>query len=65
MLHIQFRGNRLTGSGEEDFRSFFFFIIYEYGGHIGNVTQMSRTNFLFPYTYRDSTRNLALFSQED
>ena len=41
--NTKFRGNRSTGSGEEDFKSFF--IIYERGGHLGHVTQLPRTNF--------------------
>ena len=27
-----------------------FFSIYGHGGHLGHVTQMWQTNFLFPYT---------------
>ena len=49
MLHTKFRGNRPSGSGD-DFRGVF--TIYEYGrsGHLGNVTQMPRTNFRSPNT---------------
>ena len=38
MLHIKFRGNRSTGSGEEDFRRVF--TIYGRGSHLGHVTHM-------------------------
>ena len=50
MLHTRFRGNRPTGSGEEDF--FRVFTIYGHGGHIGHVTRVSQTNFRFPYPKR-------------
>ena len=40
MLHTKFRGNRLAGSGEEDFWGVFF-TIYGHGGHLGHVTQIS------------------------
>ena len=43
MLHTKFRENRPAGSGEEDFWRVF--TIYGRGGHLGHVTQMSRTNF--------------------
>ena len=48
MLHTKFRGNRSTGSGEEDFLTDF--TMYGRGGHIGHVTQMPRTEFrsLYP-----------------
>ena len=36
MLHTKFRGNRPTGSGEEDFGVVF--TIYGHGGHLGHVT---------------------------
>ena len=36
MLHTKFRGNRLAGSGGEDF--LVIFTIYERGGHLGHVT---------------------------
>ena len=36
MLHTKLRGNRSTGSGEEDF--LVVFIIYGRGGHLGHVT---------------------------
>ena len=36
MLLIKFRGNRPTGSGEEDFLKVF--AIYSHGGHLGRVT---------------------------
>ena len=50
MLHTKFRGNRPTGSGEEDFLRVF--TIYGRGGHLGHVTQMRRTNFRSPYPTR-------------
>ena len=46
MLHTKFHGNRLAGSGEEDFLSFFF-TIYGHGGHLGDVTSITLTNFHF------------------
>ena len=39
MLHTKFRGNRPTGSGEEDF--LVVFTIYGRGGHLGHVTWIS------------------------
>ena len=36
MLHTKFRGNRPTGSGEED--CFKVFTIYGNGGYLGHVT---------------------------
>ena len=50
MLHTKFRGNRSTGSGEEDF--LMVCTIYGRGGHLGHVTQMPRTNFRSPYHRR-------------
>ena len=50
MLHTNFRENRPTSSGEEDFEGFF--TIYGCGGHIGPVTQMQRTNFRSLYPRR-------------
>ena len=50
MLHAKFRENRPSGSGEEDFRRVF--TIYGRGGHLGHVTQMSRTKFCSPYPRR-------------
>ena len=49
MLHTKFRGNRPAG-----FREYFLrvFIIYGFGGHLGHVTQMPRTNFRSPYPRR-------------
>ena len=43
MLHTKLRGNRPTGSGEEDFLKVF--AIYSHGGHLGHVTWTS-----FPLT---------------
>ena len=45
MLHTKFRGNRLAGSGEEDFKGFFY--IYEHGGHFGHVTSIMSSDFHF------------------
>ena len=50
MLHTKFRGNRSSGSGEEDFWRVF--TIYGRGGHLGHVTKMPRTNFCSPYLRR-------------
>ena len=49
MLHTKFRGNRPTGSGEEDF--LVFFTIYGRGGHLGHLTLISQSNFhsLYPW----------------
>ena len=38
MLHAKFQNHKPSGSGEEDFKSFFFFAIYSHGGHLGHVT---------------------------
>ena len=38
MLHTKFRGNRLIGSGDEDF--LMAFTIYGRGGHLGHVTKI-------------------------
>ena len=32
------------------------FTIYGYGGHLGHVTQMPRTNFCSPYPWRLNTK---------
>ena len=50
MLHTKFRENRPAGSGEEDFRRVF--TIYGHGGHLGHVTQMSRTKYRSLYPRR-------------
>ena len=50
MLHTKFPGNRHARPGEEDFCRGF--TIYGCGGHLGNVNQMSRTNFRLPYPRR-------------
>ena len=50
MLHTKFRGNRSTGSGDEDFLSVF--TIYGHGGHLGHVTHMPQTKFRSPYLSR-------------
>ena len=52
MLHTKFRENRRAGSGEEDFSRVFTIYMYGRGGHLGHVTQMSRTCFRFPYPRR-------------
>ena len=49
MLHTKFRENRSAGSGEEDF--FSVFTIYWRGSHLSHVTQISRSNFRFPYPW--------------
>ena len=49
MLHTKSRENRIAGSGEEDFSVVF--TIYERGGHLGHVTQISRSNFCSPYPW--------------
>ena len=43
MVHTKFRGNRPTGSREEDFKGFF--IIYGRGGHLGHVTSIMSSDF--------------------
>ena len=45
MSHAKFRGNRIIGSGAEDFEGIF--IIYGHGGYLGRVTKMSN-NLSFP-----------------
>ena len=45
MLHTKFRGNRPAGSGEEDFSRGF--TIYGRGGHLGHVTIIMSSDFLF------------------
>ena len=45
VLHTKFHGNRLAGSGEEDF--FKVFTRYGHGGHLGHVTSIMLTNFHF------------------
>ena len=50
MPHTKFRGNRPAGSGKEDFLRVF--TIHGHGGHLGNLTQMQRTNFPSPFTWR-------------
>ena len=48
MLHTKFRENGTAGSGEEDFE--WFYHIWSYGrvGHLGDVAQISRSNFRSP-----------------
>ena len=45
MLHTKFRGNRLAGSGEEDFLRVS--TIYGHGGHLGHVTSIMSSDFHF------------------
>ena len=45
MLHTKFRGNRPSGSGEEDFLRVF--TIYGHGGHLGHVTSIMSSDFYF------------------
>ena len=51
MLHTKIRGNRPTGSGEEDFLKGF--RIYGRGGHLGYVTSnmASDLHFLVPESF--------------
>ena len=49
MLHTKFRVNRPAGSGEEDFSRVI--TIYGHGGHLGHVTQISRSHFYTPYPW--------------
>ena len=44
-MHTKLRGNRPTGSGEEDFLRVF--TIYERGGHLGHVTSIMSSDFHF------------------
>ena len=50
MLHAKFRCNWTIGFGEEEFLRVF--TIYGHGGHLGQVTQMPRTDFRSPYRRR-------------
>ena len=43
MLHAKFQTYRPSGSGEEDFKTFF--AIYSHGGHLGHVTWTIYINF--------------------
>ena len=45
MLHTKFRGNRPTGSGEEDFKRVF--TKYGHGSHLGHVTSIMSSDFHF------------------
>ena len=45
MLHTKFRGNRLAGSGEEDFLKVF--TICGHGGHLGHGTSIMSSDFHF------------------
>ena len=49
MLHTKFRENWPAGAGEEYF--LMVFTIYGRGGHLGNVTWISRSNFRLPYPW--------------
>ena len=44
MLHIKFRGNRSTGSGEDFWRVF---TISGHGGNLGHVTSIKLKKFHF------------------
>ena len=46
MLHTKFHGNQPASSGEDFFKVF---TIYGHGGHLGNVTSIMLTNFVFLY----------------
>ena len=46
MLHTKFRGNRPAGSGEDLKRVL---TIYGHGGHLGHVTSIMSSDFLFPF----------------
>ena len=50
MLHAKFQDHRTSGSGEEDFLSFF--TIYGHGGHLGHVTWTIYTKFPSPFPRR-------------
>ena len=45
MLNTKFRGNRPSGSGEEDFRRIF--TIYGRVSHLGHVTSIMLSDFRF------------------
>ena len=47
MLHTKFQNHWPSGSGEEDFKSFF--SVYSHGGHLGHVTLTIYINFLSPF----------------
>ena len=47
MLHTKFRGNRSTGSGEEDFQRVS--TIYGHGGHLGHVTSIISSDLISLY----------------
>ena len=46
MLPTKFHGNRPAGSGEEDFKGFFF-TIYGHGGHLDHMTSIMSSDFHF------------------
>ena len=45
MLHTKFRGNRLAGSREEDFKRVF--TIYGHGSHLDHMTSLMSSDFHF------------------
>ena len=45
MLHTKFRGNRSASAGEKDFERVF--AIYGHGGHLGHVTSILASDFIF------------------
>ena len=51
MLHTKFRGNRLTGVGEEDILRVLPYLNVA-AISLGHLTQMLRTNFRSPYPRR-------------
>ena len=61
MLHTKFRGNRLAGSGEEDFLRVF--TIYGRAGHLGHVTSImsSDFHFLVPESFHTKLRSAQWF----
>ena len=56
MLQTKFHGNQPAGSGEEDFN--WVLIIYGHGGHLGHVTTIMSSDFLFPCTWKLSLKKL-------
>ena len=65
MLHAKFRGNRPTGSGEEDFLRVF--TIYGRGGHLGHVTWIFAIKLEMPLPkeapHKISTRSAKRFQR--
>ena len=61
MLHIKFRGNLSTGSGEEDF--FKVFTIYGHGSHLGHVTSIPIKEIFISSYLKAYTQNLIKIAQ--